>query len=527
MEVYRLLHLILISSLASTIMSTIVVDARNNITWWCDKTPHRASCEYFLLHHHPHHHRLAPKHLTEFRDLMIQIAMDRAQVAHRVVGEFGEKCQTQPEKAAWTDCFKLYGDTILELNRTVENLVLKKQCTEFDAQTWLSSALTNLHVCHRGSMDMKVAAVLAPIMSDNLTTLISNSLAINGAFFRSKNYTPEVFPAWLTPVERRLLASTARIRANLVVAKDGSGQFKTVQAALNAAARRRSRGRFVIHVKRGVYRENIEVANNNNDVMIVGDGMRNTIITSKRSIKNGYTTYSSATAGIDGLRFIARDITFSNTAGPTSGQAVALRSASDLSVFFRCAIQGYQDTLMVHSQRQFYRDCYIYGSIDFIFGNAAVVFQNCNIFVRRPLKGQANMITAQGRGDPFQNTGIVIHNSKILPDPALRPVVRAYDTFLGRPWQQYSRTVILKTYIDKLVNPAGWSRWGNSNKYLDTLYYAEYGNYGPGAGTRRRVRWKGFHLMKNPKEASPFTVSNLIAGRSWLPRTGVPFSAGI
>ncbi|KAI9160823.1 hypothetical protein LWI28_011823 [Acer negundo] len=130
---------------------------------------------------------------------------------------------------------------------------------------------------------------------------------------------------------------------------------------------------------------------------MVGDGVRNTIITSGHSVGGGYTTYNSATAGIDGFHFLARDITFSNTAGPLKGQAVALRSASDFSVFYRCAFQGYQDTLFVHSQRQFYRECYIYGTIDSIFGNAAVVFQNCIILVRRPLKGQANVITAQGR----------------------------------------------------------------------------------------------------------------------------------
>lgn len=116
-------------------------------------------------------------------------------------------------------------------------------------------------------------------------------------------------------------------------------------------------------------------------------------------------------SGIDGLHFIARDITFQNIVGPHKGQVVALRSESDLFVFYRCAIIGYQDTFMAHAQRQFYRPCYIYGTMDFIFGNSAVVFQNCYIVARKPLDGQANMITAQGRGEPFQNTRISIHNS--------------------------------------------------------------------------------------------------------------------
>lgn len=161
-------------------------------------------------------------------------------------------------------------------------------------------------------------------------------------------------------------------------------------------------------------------------------------------------------SGIDGFHFIAKGITFENTAGPWKGQAVAPRSASDLSVFYRCAFKGYQDTLMVHSQRQFYRECYVYGTIDFIFDNAAVVFQNCIIYVRRPIRGQVNVITAQGRNDPFQNTGISIHNSQVRAAPDLLPVVKAFKTYLGRPWQQYSRTVFLKSYLDSLISPVGW-----------------------------------------------------------------------
>lgn len=232
-------------------------------------------------------------------------------------------------------------------------------------------------------------------------------------------------------------------------------------------------------------------------------------------------------SGIDGLRFVARGIAFQNTAGPQKGQAVALRSASDLSVFYRCAFQGYQDTLFVHSQRQFYRECYIYGTIDFIFGNAAVVFQSCLIYVRRPLKGQPNVITAQGRNDPFQNTGISIHNSRILPASDLKPVVKAFQTYLGRPWMKYSRTVVLQTYLDGFINPGGWSKWEKSNFALSTLYYGEYKNTGPGSSTRYRVNWPGFHVITSSSVASRFTVNSLIAGQSWLPSTGVPFTAGL
>lgn len=191
-------------------------------------------------------------------------------------------------------------------------------------------------------------------------------------------------------------------------------------------------------------------------------------------------------------------------------------------------MEGYQDTLMVHSQRQFYRECYIFGTIDFIFGNAAVVFQNCIILPRRPLHGQSNVITAQGRADPFQNTGISIQNSIIQPAVDLKPVVRSVKTYLGRPWMKYSRTVILKTYLDSFVSPVGWSPWIKGSTYaLDTLFYAEYKNIGPASSTRWRVRWKGFHVLNKASDASAFTVGRFITGTAWLPRTGIPFSSGL
>ncbi|GAV77573.1 LOW QUALITY PROTEIN: Pectinesterase domain-containing protein/PMEI domain-containing protein, partial [Cephalotus follicularis] len=353
------------------------------------------------------------------------------------------------------------------------------------------------------------------MVSKNLSELISNGLAVNG-FILKKEYDSDGFPTWISRQERKLLLQSSSLiaEANLVVAKDGSGNFSTIQAAIDAAASRSGSGRFIIHVKRGAYRECIEVGIDNNNIMLIGDDMKDTIITGSRSVVGGYTTYR-----IDGSGFMAVDITFSNTAGPLKGQAVALRSASDLSVFYRCAIIGYQDTLMVLSQRQFYRNCYIYGTIDFIFGNAAVVFQNCHIYARKPSLGQANVITAQGRTDPYQSTGISIHNSQILAASDLQPVVSAYQTYLGRPWQLYSRTVILKTYIGGLVSPLGWLAWDNSSYGLDTLYYGEYNNSGPGSSTKYRVKWNGFHVITSANVASLFSVNSLIGGQSWLPAT--------
>ena len=232
--------------------------------------------------------------------------------------------------------------------------------------------------------------------------------------------------------------------------------------------------------------------------------------------------FSAAT----GAGFIARDMTFENWAGPAKHQAVALRVGADHAVIFRCNIIGYQDTLYVHSNRQFYRECDIYGTVDFIFGNAAVVLQNCSIYARKPMLLQKNTITAQNRKDPNQNTGISIHACKILPTSDLVAAKGSFQTYLGRPWKLYSRTVFMLSFMSDHIHPRGWLEW-NATFALDTLYYGEYMNYGPGAAIGQRVRWPGYRVITSEIEAGKFTVGQFIFGSSWLPSTGVAFLAGL
>lgn len=229
---------------------------------------------------------------------------------------------------------------------------------------------------------------------------------------------------------------------------------------------------------------------------------------------------------VAGDRFIAIDVTFQNTAGPAKHQAVAVRNQADLSTFYRCSFEGYQDTLYIHSLRQFYRECDIYGTVDFIFGNAAAVFQNCNILARKPMPHQKNAVTAQGRSDPNQNTGISIHNCTGDAAPDLAADLNSTTlSYLGRPWKAYSRTVYMQSYIGRFVTQVGWLEW-NGTAGLDTLYYGEFENYGPGSDTSRRVQWPGFSVM-SASEALNFTVYNFTLGWSWLPDTDIPFSGGL
>ncbi|KAF9601058.1 hypothetical protein IFM89_015984 [Coptis chinensis] len=239
-----------------------------------------------------------------------------------------------------------------------------------------------------------------------------------------------------------------------------------------------------------------------------------------------YVTPVFKPAAASGAGFIARDMTFENWAGPSKHQAVALRVGADHAVVYRCNVIGYQDTLYVHSQRQFYRECDIYGTVDFIFGNAAVVFQNCSIYARKPMAQQKNTITAQSRKDPNQNTGISIHNCRIVATSDLEASKNSFATYLGRPWKMYSRVVYMISYMGDHIQPQGWLEW-NSTSALDKLYYGEYMNYGPGGAVGQRVKWPGYRVITSTVEASKFTVAQFIYGSSWLPSTGVAFVSGL
>lgn len=417
------------------------------------------------------------------------------------------------------DCIELLDDSMLQLSDVVDS---SKKPTPDDIKTWLSAALTNQETC----LD-SLENVNSPLGNElregarNLGQLISNSLAMYPLMKGSKTEKSSGgrkllaggFPVWMSGGDRKLLeAPIDQIRPHAVVAKDGSGTHGTIGEALVAATLAAGGGgRTVIHIKAGTYSETIKIPKGQNNVLLVGDGKGVTVITGHKSSQSGSSTYSSATFGVGGDGFMARDISFVNSAGPSGGQAVALRVSADKAVIYHCAIDGYQDTLYTLSNRQFYKETDISGTVDFIFGNSAAIFQSCNINAKGNSKHES-YITAQGRSDPNQNTGIVIQGSSISG---------AGDTYLGRPWKQYSRTVIMQSSIGS-INRAGWSPWTGSFA-LKTLFYAEYMNSGPGASTSGRVSWPGYHPSLAAAEASKFTVSQFISGNQWLSSTGVPF----
>lgn len=425
------------------------------------------------------------------------------------------------------DCLELLDDTLDMLYRIV--VIKRKDHVNDDVHTWLSAALTNQETCKQSLSEkssFNKEGIAIDSFARNLTGLLTNSLDMfvsdKQKSSSSSNLTggrkllsDHDFPTWVSSSDRKLLeASVEELRPHAVVAADGSGTHMSVAEAL--ASLEKGSGRSVIHLTAGTYKENLNIPSKQKNVMLVGDGKGKTVIVGSRSNRGGWNTYQSATVAAMGDGFIARDITFVNSAGPNSEQAVALRVGSDRSVVYRCSIDGYQDSLYTLSKRQFYRETDITGTVDFIFGNSAVVFQSCNLVSRKGSSDQ-NYVTAQGRSDPNQNTGISIHNCRITGST---------KTYLGRPWKQYSRTVVMQSFIDGSIHPSGWSPW-SSNFALKTLYYGEFGNSGPGSSVSGRVSWAGYHPALTLTEAQGFTVSGFIDGNSWLPSTGVVFDSGL
>ncbi|KAI8523305.1 hypothetical protein RHMOL_Rhmol13G0063100 [Rhododendron molle] len=284
-----------------------------------------------------------------------------------------------------------------------------------------------------------------------------------------------------------ILCSSSRgqnMRANITVAKDGSGQFTTISAAIEVAPKL-SATKYYIAIRAGLYMENVYIGPDKQNIVLIGDGMDATIISGKRSNATGFRTYDTATVGIEGQGFVAEHITFENTAGPYGNQAAAIMVQADFSAFYRCRFKGYQDTLYTSRRKQFFRECEIYGTVDFIFGDSSVVFQNCMIYVLKPRDSQKNTITAQKRESEDGKTGIIIQNCTIEAAPDLRRQISKFKTFLGRPWGVFSRTVIINTFLDDLIDPAGWLEWeGRDPDKLGKVFYAEYNNKGPGANTK-------------------------------------------
>ncbi|OIW02497.1 hypothetical protein TanjilG_05090 [Lupinus angustifolius] len=511
----------------------------------CDVTQYPNSC-FNAISSLPNSNTTDPKLLFK---LSLRVAIDELSKLSSFIPKLRDnvKNDTRLQKAIGV-CGTVFEDALDQLNDSISSVgnngagkVLPLSDVS-DVETWLSSVMTNQETCIDAVGELNSTAarsVLRELESAtrNSTEFVSNSLAIvtrilgllskfDATIHRRRllgfGYSDSDFPAWVGAAERRVLQAN-ETTPDAVVANDGSEQYKTIGEALKLV-KKKSLKRFIVYVKEGTYVENIDLDKNTWNVMIIGDGKDKTIVSGSRNFYDGTPTFETATFAVKGKGFIAKDIGFHNTAGAEKHQAVALRSGSDQSVFYRCSFVGFQDTLYAHSNRQFYRECDITGTIDFIFGNAAVVFQNCKIMPRQPMSNQFNTITAQGKKDPNQNTGIVIQKSTIT---TLSNDILTAPTYLGRPWKDFSTTIIMQTAIGSFLKPVGWISWVPNVDPVSTIFYAEYQNSGPASDVSERVKWAGYKPTLTDDEAVKFTVQTFIQGPEWLPDTAVEFESAL
>jgi pectinesterase len=303
----------------------------------------------------------------------------------------------------------------------------------------------------------------------------------------------------LIPLLLFVLSSAAQL-IKKTVAQDGSGDYTTVQAAFDALPFNNN-APVMIFIKKGVYKEKLFLDSSRKFVSITGENNLNTILTyddhtGKVSSKGDtINTRSSWSFLIKADDFTANNITFQNDAGFNAGQAVAVESDGDKAVFTNCRFIGFQDVLFTNSERsrQYYNNCYIEGTTDFIFGSATAWFEGCTIHSKKN-----SHITAASTA-PSKKFGYVFNHCTLTGDTSLHSVS------LGRPWRPYAAVVYMHCFIGAHIKPEGWSNWNNTENYKTTRY-AEYKNYGPSSDPAKRVEWA---KQLSEEESKLYTIKNI------------------
>ncbi|KAI5556526.1 hypothetical protein BDE02_18G041800 [Populus trichocarpa] len=510
----------------------------------CNATTYQETCQKTLEKEVEKDPSLAqPKNLLK---IAIKAADEEMKKVLKKASSF--KFDDPREKAAFEDCLELVENAKEELKDSVAHVgddLGKLAKNAPDLNNWLSAVMSYQQTCIDGfpegklKSDMEKTFKASKELTSNSLAMVSSltsfmksfpfPAALNRRLLAKEDNSPALnkddLPGWMSNEDRRILkgASKDKPKPNVTVAKDGSGDFKTISEAL-AAMPAKYEGRYVIFVKQGIYDETVTVTKKMANITIYGDGSQKTIVTGNKNFADGVQTFRTATFAVLGDGFLCKAMGFRNTAGPEKHQAVAIRVQADRAIFLNCRFEGYQDTLYAQTHRQFYRSCVITGTVDFIFGDATAIFQNCLITVRKPLENQQNLITAQGRVDGHETTGIVLQNCRIEPDKDLVPVKTKIRSYLGRPWKEFSRTIIMESTIGDFIHPDGWLPW-QGEFGLKTLYYAEYNNKGAGAKTTARIKWPGYHIINN-EEAMKFTAEPFYQG-DWISATGSPIHLGL
>lgn len=286
-----------------------------------------------------------------------------------------------------------------------------------------------------------------------------------------------------------------KYKYTFTVAKDGSGDYKYIQDAIDAM-RVFPLAPITLYIKNGTYVEKINLSENNTDVTFIGESIENTIISFNDYSGRGkhIGTFNSYTVKISGNRFKAENITFENTAG-TVGQAVALYVDADKAIFKNCRFLGNQDTIYLggENSRQLFEDCYIEGTTDYIFGPATTVFKNCTIH------SKSNSYITAPNTPKDKAFGFVFLNCKITTAENVDKL------YLGRPWRAWAKSVFINCELPKAITPEGWHNWGNPDNEK-TAFFAEYGSFGNEINVKNRVKWS--HQLTK-EEVKKYTLSNI------------------
>jgi len=350
---------------------------------------------------------------------------------------------------------------------------------------------------------------------DDFTILMDQFSIYNKVItFQGAPHSFPLFEPWFTPtvsaidgfVRTVFSAESKKSNTVMIVAKDGSGHYTTVQDAFNAIPQNNTNP-VTIYIRNGVYKEKLRLDSAKRFVTLLGEDKFNTILTyddhtgkisPAGDTINTYTSHSFLQAADD---FTARNITFQNNAGFSAGQAVAIQIRGDRVRFFNCRFLGNQDVLFPSREntRQYFKNCYIEGTTDFIFGPSTAWFEACHIHSKK----NSHVTAASTPGNVAY--GYVFNDCVLTGDTTLRNVS------LGRPWRPYASVTYLNCWIGNHILPEGWNNWRNADNER-TARYAEYNSTGPGANPASRVKWA---RQLSANEAKAYTLRNILG--TWDP----------
>ncbi len=287
---------------------------------------------------------------------------------------------------------------------------------------------------------------------------------------------------------------------DFIVSANGNSELRSVQEAVNKVPPGNP-GRCIIKIRPGTYDEQVRIPANKPYISFIGEDASTTKLTFKISNKEAGSTSAAYATYIGGHDFHAENITFENSFG-TGSQAVAMLVEADRAIFRKCRFLGWQDTLYAKNGRQYYVDSYIEGHVDFIFGQAAAVFENCEIHSKAD-----GYIAAPMRFAADEPAGFIFNKCRLTSSDTKNGI------YLGRPWRDYGRTVFINTRMDAQIRPEGWHHWEPQRE--KTAFLAEYGSTGPGAGDATRVAWA---RKLTDADIKVFSVEYFLSGRDgWDP----------